>query len=114
MAKLVEYTFSERDERMDALKDHDFDGYFSMLEREVRERRTFAACLMRLANEHGCVKIEKDDKSRWYYLHRSWKYHNDLQLTAWDDDGPVWDNRIRKPDDFSYLMNGTVKAYAGD
>ena len=109
--KLMEYTFADRQERMKLLKDQDFDRYFNALEVSTEERRRIARTLMYAAYMHGCIMIDKG-RSQWYYLHKAWKYGNDLQLTTWDEYGPVSDLRIRDADDFSYLMNGTVTAYA--
>jgi len=114
MNKLLEHTFSDRHDRMDLLRDHDIDGYFRMLEISIAESESIARLLMYAAYFHGCVLIERDGHgTQWHYLHMSCKYGNDLQLTTWDEYGPVSDDRIRKAEDLSllHLMNGTVKAY---
>jgi hypothetical protein len=110
--KLMEYTFTDRHERFDRLKEKDFDRYFNLLDLSVSESRGIARALMYAAYLHGCVMIERDrDRRQWRYLHRSAKYGSDLQLTTWDEYGPLSDERIRESGDLSYLMNGTVKAY---
>ena len=110
MTNLVEHTFADRHDRMDLIRDRDFDRYFRMLEVAVEESEGIARLLMYAAYRHGCVRIERG-RGQWHYLHRSAKYGNDLQLTTWDEYGPVSDARIREASDFSYLMNGTVTAY---
>lgn len=113
MNKLIEYTFTDRHERFDRLREKDFDRYFNLLDLSVSESRSIARTLMYAAYLHGCVMIERDrDRRQWRYLHRSAKYGNDLQLTTWDEHGPVSDARIRDASDFSYLMGGTIVVYA--
>ena len=97
---------------MSFLRNHDGERYFRMLELLIAESESIAKLLMYAAYFHGCVLIGREGHgTQWHYLHRSPKYGNDLQLTTWDDFGPVSDERIREASDFSYLMNGTVTAY---
>ena len=113
MVKLLEHTFADRQYRMSFLRNHDADRYFRMLELSIAESESIARLLMYAAYFHGCVLIGREGHgTQWHYLHKSPKYGNDLQLTTWDDFGPVSDARIREASDFSYLMNGTVTAYA--
>lgn len=114
MTKLMEYTFMDRHDRMEALRESDIDRYFRILELSVDESEDIARLLMYAAYFHGCVLIRREGHgTQWHYLHKSPKYGNDLQLTTWDEYGPVSDERIREAEDFSYLMNGTVSAYVG-
>lgn len=108
----MEYTFTDGHDRMEALSDSDIDRYFRMLELSIEESKAIAKVLMYAAYVHGCVRIERG-REQWHYLHKSPKYEGCLQLTTWDEYGPVSDERIREAGDFSYLMNGTVSAYAG-
>lgn len=111
--KLIEHTFVDRHDRMDLIRDRDFDRYFRILELSVEESRRIARLLMYAAYRHGCVRIERDGREgQWHYLHRSWKYGSNLQLTTWDEYGPVSDMMVRRESDFSYLMNGTITARA--
>ena len=110
MTKIMEYTFTDHHDRMEALRDSDLDRYFRMLELSIEESKAIAKALMYAAHVHGCVRIERGRK-QWHYLHNSPKYAGHLQLTTWDEYGPVSDERIRESGDLSYLMNGTVKAY---
>ena len=110
MTKLMEYVFTDNHDRMEALSDSNIDAYFEMLEASTQESRIIANVLMYSAWTHGCVRIERG-REQWHYLHRSAKYLGDLQLTTWDEHGPVSDERIREAGDLSYLMNGTVRAY---
>lgn len=113
MTKLLEHTFADRHLRMNFLRNNDSDRYFRMLELSIGESEDIARLLMYAAYFHGCVLIGREGHgTQWQYLHRSPKYGNDLQLTTWDEHGPVSDARIREASDFSYLMNGTVTAYA--
>ena len=109
--KLLEHTFTDRHYRMNLLRNHDADRYFRMLELSIAESESIARLLMYAAYVHGCVRIGRG-REQWHYLHRSAKYGNDLQLTTWDEYGPVSDERIGDAGDFSYLMNGTVTVYA--
>ena len=110
MGKLIEYTFTDSYDRMEALSDSDLDMYFRMLELSIEESKAIAKVLMYAAYVHGCVRIERQ-REQWHYLHKSPKYEGCLQLTTWDEYGPVSDKRIRDASDFSYLMNGTINAY---
>ena len=112
MTKLIEYTFTDGHDRMEALSDSDLDRYFRMLELSIEESKAIANVLMYAAYVHGCVRIERG-REQWHYLHKSPKYEGCLQLTTWDEYGPLSDERIREAGDFSYLMNGTVCAYVG-
>lgn len=108
---LIEHTFADNNVRLAALGNSDFDTYFRILELSIEESETIAKVFMYAAYSHGCVRIERGRK-QWHYLHKSPKYEGCLQLTTWDEYGPVSDERIREAGDFSYLMNGTVCAYA--
>ena len=111
--KLIEYTFADRHDRMDLIRDRDFERYFHMLELSVEESKRIAKLLMYAAYRHGCVRIDREGhKGQWHYLHRSCKYGGNLQLTTWDEYGPVSDMRVRNESDFSYLMNCTITARA--
>ena len=112
MTKLLEHTFTDRHYRMNLLRNHDADRYFRMLELSIDESESIARLLVYAAYVHGCVLIGREGHgTQWHYLHKSPKYGNDLQLTTWDEYGPVSDERISDAGDFSYLMNGMVKAY---
>lgn len=112
MGKLLEHTFADRHGRMNLLRNHDTDRYFRMLELSIAESEDMARLFMYAAYFHGCVLIRREGHgTQWHYLHKSPKYGNDLQLTTWDEHGPVSDERIREEGDFSYLTNGTIKAY---
>jgi hypothetical protein len=110
MNKLLEHTFADRHDRMNLLGNHDAYRYFRMLELSIEESKAIANALMYAAYVHGCVRIERG-RVQWHYLHKSPKYEGCLQLTTWDEYGPVSDERISDAGDFSYLMNGMVKAY---
>lgn len=106
---LLSHTFADRDQRLDLIKKN-VDRYFNLLEVSIEESTRIAKLLMYAARLHGCVRIDRG-RGQWHYLHRSCRYGDDLQLTTWDQYGPVSDLRVRDASDFSYLMNGTVVAY---
>lgn len=105
--EIMRHKFIDRDERTDVIALHSSEWLFRMLDVAVEESRTIAGATMYAAWLHGCVKIDKGGV-QWHYLHKSAKYANSLQLTTWDERGPVSDMRVRTADDFSYLMNGEL------
>ena len=109
---LMEHTFMNGYEhRMRLLKNSDIYGYFNMLDLSNGESERIANSLMYAAYAHGCVKIERDmDMREWRYLHRSPKYGGDLQLTTWDEYGPVSDSRVSSAKDISCIMCGRMTA----
>ena len=111
-AVILEYTFMNGYERrMRLLKNSDIYGYFNMLDLSNSESERIAKSLIYAAYVHGCVKIERDmDTCEWRYLHKSPKYGEDLQLTTWDEYGPVSDCRVRSAKDVSYIMCGRITA----
>ena len=109
--ELIRYKFMDRHEQMKLLHDNDMERYFNMLELSVEESKRVARCLMYAAYMHGCIVIRRRG-SQWHYLHKTPKYGNDLQLTTWDEHGPVGDVRVSCEEDFSYLMNGEIVACA--
>lgn len=111
MRKVLEHTFDDSHERLELLRDRDYDEYFAMLDKAVEESETIALAIMCHAARCGCVLIRKEGQPIWHYLHRSVRYQDSLQLTTWDEMGPVSDIRVKEPSGFSYLMNGTVTAY---
>lgn len=48
------------------------------------------------ASTYGCIQITAADGRTWY-LHRSARYAGHLQLTLWDERGPVSDYEIIEP-----------------
>lgn len=114
MRKVLEHTFDDGHERLELLRDKDYDLYFAMLDKSIEESEAIALALMCYAARYGCVLIQKEGQPTWYYLHRSPKYYGGLQLTTWDEFGPASDIGVMKPSDFSYLMNGTVTASVED
>lgn len=106
---LIQYRFMDGYERMNLLKESEFDRYFNLLGLSMEEGNRIARCLMYAAYFHGCILIVQGQSERqWWFLHRAAKYGNDLQLTTWDEYGPVSDTRIRQAKDLSHLMTGEI------
>lgn len=88
------YDFSEydsRSERMQLIKDKDFDEYFAIMDRLIEQRTKAANEIIELVNRHGCVMVRPTEgayKNYRYYVHpRADK--NGLRVTVWDRRGPV-------------------------
>ena len=106
---LMDYEFMDKHERMELLRKKDFDRYFNMLSLATRESDGVARCIMYAARLHGCVIVGTVGNSeRWWFLHRSAKYGSDLQLTTWDDYGPVGDVRVSRESDMSAILHGRI------
>lgn len=111
MRNVIEHTFADRNERMGVLRGGDVKRYLGMLESEKQEGEEVALAVMCRAVRSGCVLMRFDGSPLvWYYVHKSAKYHGCLQLTTWDEEGPVGDMRVTEPSDFAYLMSGTLTA----
>lgn len=105
---LMEYRFMDEHDRMKLIRDGDFDRYFNLLDVSIAESERIARCLMYAAYLHGCILITKTGNGNVWYLHRSAKYGNDLQLTTWDEYGAVSDVRVRSVSDIYDIMNGKI------
>lgn len=108
MKKVLEHTFGDRHERMEVLRGGDRETYMRLLEAFILDSEAIALAAMCRAARHGCVLLRFEGTPHWFYLHRSAKYEGCLQLTTWDDEGPVGDVRVTKPSDFSFVMDGTL------
>ena len=104
MKTLLMHTFQDRENRLTYIGT---ESYFRLLETKIWESDVIARLAMYAAHFHGCVRIDHDGE-QWHYLHKSAKYGT-LQLTTWDDIGPVSDKRVSKVDDLSDVMSGSVK-----
>ena len=87
------YDFSEydsRSERMQLIKDRDFDEYFAIMDQLIEQRTKAADEIIELVGKHGCVMVEPVDGIRHrYYVHPRLD-KDGLRITAWDNYGPIW------------------------
>lgn len=89
------YDFSEydsRSERMQLIKDRDFDEYFAIMDKLIEQRTQVADLIIRLTKEHGCVMVQPTEgicKNHRYYIHPR-PDKDGLRITAWDNYGPIW------------------------
>ena len=93
-ARFLIETSDERKRRTDLITS-DIDAYFDATDKHDLRRANDMDILIGLTTRHGCIRINNSrNDARWYYLHRSVKYFKALQLTAWDEYGAVFDERI--------------------
>ena len=89
------YDFSEydsRSERMQLIKDRDFDEYFAIMDQLIEQRTKAADEIIDLVSRYGCVMVRPitNGALRYhrYYVHpRTDK--DGLRVTVWDKRGPV-------------------------
>ena len=106
---LMDYECMDKRERMELLRKKDFDGYFNLLSLAKRESDGVARCIMYAARLHGCVIVGVvGNCDRWWFLHKSTKYGSDLQLTTWDNYGPVGDVRVSRESDISTILHDRI------
>lgn len=108
---MVTYEIPEYAEVHVALDAHDFDAYLNAADRLDDRVDAVSHEVFALAVDHGCVMLDahglgiNDDAytRRQYrqYLHRSTRYPGCLQLTSWDELGPICDVRIGRVEDLS-------------
>ena len=91
------YTIPGRDEALDALFFDDDDSLLNQYEarREIALTGTYEA-----AQTYGCIRIEAN--SLTWYLHTSSR-HAGMQLTGWDERGPIGHEDITGPADLEAL-----------
>lgn len=93
MDKVV-YDFTDldrRSERMQLVKECDFDEYFALVDQLVEQRRDAAAEIIQLVCKHGCVMVQPVEgicKNHRYYVHRQ-PNGLGLRVTSWDNQGPI-------------------------
>lgn len=93
------YDFTELDnwaERMDLIRNHDFDAYFDLMDRIDNAYNNAADEIMASARKHGCVLIretKRADWPRWYYVHPV-PGKDELRITSWDEFGPRGHNEL--------------------
>lgn len=89
------YDFTEldvRSERMQLIKDKDFDEYFRLMDELTGLRTKAARGIIFLAHCYGCLRIRPTEgitKNHTYYLHPSLYERGALQYTSTDEYGPV-------------------------
>lgn len=92
--KTIVYDFSDldvRSERMQLVKDRDFDEYFALVDKLTEQRTKAASEILELMYKHGCVMVQPTEgicKSHRYYIHRQTKGLG-FRVTAWDNNGPI-------------------------
>ena len=91
------YTTPGRDEAIDAMF---FDDDDTLMD-EYEERRAIALeGTYKAAHEYGCIRIEANGLT--WYLHNSSR-HAGLQMTSWDERGPIGHDDITGPADLEML-----------
>lgn len=101
-----EHEFSDRHERMQLVLDGDFDAYFEEIDRLCEEQVSVAKKIMRMALDNGCVEL-RNGSPAWYYLHPSVRGYL-LQMTVWDEFGPVRHYNVDEPEDMEHVMHGRI------
>lgn len=87
-------------DRLNSLIDAgDFDAYHNMFDEYDEQLDEIGAFVWSVANRTGCVRI--DHNGITYYLHRTPQYDEGLQLTQWDERGPVCDLNVKDADDIA-------------
>ena len=93
------YDLTATIDRLNALIDEgDFDGYRRMFDEYDAQLDEIGAAIWTTATRTGCVRI--DHNGITYYLHRSTSGHT-LQLTHWDERGPVGHCDLNDADDLA-------------
>lgn len=90
-------SFDVRSERMQLIKDKDFDEYFALVDQLTELRTKAARGIIYLAHCYGCLKIKPTEgicKDHDYYLHPSLYEEGALQYTSWDKYGPIMHHTI--------------------
>ena len=92
------YSIPGRDEAIDALF---FDDDESLMD-DFEERRAVAlTSTYEAARQYGCILIEANGLT--WYLHTSSRHAGDMQLTGWDERGPIGDAHVAGPADLDSL-----------
>lgn len=95
MLRTTTYDFAEydvRSERMQLIKDRDFDAYFEEVDKLISERQKAAARIIEMMADSGCVMVRPlrgAFKRHRYYVHPN-PGGIGIRITAWDDLGPIW------------------------
>lgn len=97
---LYDFTeFDSRSERMQLIREKDFDAYFDLMDTLIERRQVAAAEIIDLVSEFGCVLVQPTEgayKSYRYYVHpRADK--DGLRVTVWDNRGPVGHHYFSDP-----------------
>lgn len=93
----ITYTIPGRDEAIDALF---FDDNEEPMDEFEQRRASALADTYRAAQSYGCIQIEAGGLT--WYLHSSARTEG-LQLTAWDERGPIGHTDIADPADLETL-----------
>lgn len=97
------YDFSRYDrhtERMQLIREQDFDAYFEELDKLIAERTEAAKEILDLVSTHGCVMLQPTEgicKDHRYYVHPCPNDGSMLRYTAWDTIGPIYHDYISGP-----------------
>ena len=122
MLTMRTYDAPEYDEMHTALDAHELARYFDIAEAFDGRIDAISREVYALALDYGCVMVDTNGlgiNDNAYtrcqyrqYLHRSARYPGCLQLTSWDDLGPICDVRIADCDDLAqelrHSMRGTM------
>lgn len=91
------YTIPGRDEAIDALF---FDDDESLMNKYEERRAAALADTYHAARTYGCIQIEANGLT--WYLHSSAR-HDGMQMTAWDERGPIGHIEVTAPADLDEL-----------
>ena len=106
---MAHYHIAEYAPMMAALDSHDLDRYFDLADDLDAHIDAIAAELYDLATATGCIEISTHaPHQRRHYLHTSTR-RAELQLTTWDDLGPVGHIDVNDLDDLASELRQTAK-----
>ena len=106
---------SERNAARDAaISAGDFDLYFELADWDRAAHVDFMAEVCKAAKRFGCVLVRHDLSPIWHYVHVSPRSADDLQVTTWDDLGPVSHEMISRPADLlqDLMRADSISVYA--
>ena len=104
------YRIPEYAPMMAALDSHDLDRYFDLADDLDAHIDAIASDIYDLATATGCIEISiRAPHNRRYYLHTSTR-RAELQLTTWDDLGPVGHIDVNDLDDLADELRQAAKS----
>lgn len=107
---MAHYCIPEYAPMMAALESHDLDRYFDLADDLDAHIGTISSDIYDIATVTGCVEISTHaPRQRRHYLHTSTR-RAVLQLTTWDDLGPVGHIDVNDPDDLASELRQAAKS----
>jgi hypothetical protein len=94
----------DRAERLQLLKAGDFAAYERALDEYQRRKEDAAEEIIAATKAARACKIWVDDTRTWFYMHPSLYQPGCLQLTHWDNKGPIGHKAIHEALDLAMCL----------